>query len=105
METITSLQNERVKRIVKLQRKATARQETGLTIIEGAREIIRAIENGWKPTEIWQCDAISKGWKPRNTETASHIQCLEHVFQKITYRKNSDGIIAVGPLVGKNSAN
>ena len=45
---ITSVQNERVKRIIKLQRKASARREEGLTVIEGAREVSRAVENGWQ---------------------------------------------------------
>ncbi len=101
METITSLQNDRVKRVVKLQRKASARREAGLTVIEGAREVSRAIENGWQPTELWVCDAFSKDWK--NVSRASRLlfQCSEEVLVKISYRENPDGVLAVGPLVGK----
>jgi len=111
METITSLQNERVKRIVKLQRKASARRTEGLTVIEGMREVTRAVENGWHPAELWLCDAFSKGWKSepetfhclKNNRPvgAADFQCSEHVFSKISYRENPDGILAVGPLVGK----
>jgi len=107
MEIITSLQNERVKHIVKLQRKASARREAGLTVIEGAREVSRAIENGWQPTELW----VSKGWKSdpekfrclENSRPvgAADFQCSEEVLDKISYRENPDGVLAVGPLVGK----
>ncbi len=101
METITSLQNERVKRIVKLQRKASARREAGLTVIEGSREVFRAIENGWHPAELWVCDAFSKDWK--NVPQASRLlfQCSEEILAKISYRDNPDGVLAVGPLVGR----
>jgi len=111
METITSLQNDRVKRVVKLQRKASARREAGLTVIEGAREVSRAIENGWQPTELWVCDGFSKDWKnpprPDGHPSRGGEDCLvsfqlsERVFSKISYRENPDGILAVGPLVGK----
>jgi len=111
METITSLQNDRVKRVVKLQRKASARREAGLTVIEGAREVSRAIENGWQPTELWVCDGFSKDWKkpPRldghpsrgGEDCLVSFQLSERVFSKISYRENPDGILAVGPLVGK----
>lgn len=104
METITSLQNERVKRVVKLQRKASARREAGLTVIEGAREVSRAIENGWQPTELWVFPNLgkidgkfSKVWK----KEPEIFQTLENVFEKISYRDNPDGVLAVGPLVGK----
>ena len=107
METITSVQNERVKRIIKLQRKASARRAEGLTVIEGAREVQRAIENGWQPVELWFFSGSEKNeflfsnlWK----KEPDVFRCPENIFQKITYRENPDGILAVGPLVGKTLA-
>lgn len=114
METITSAQNERVKRIAKLQRKASARRAEGMTVIEGAREVQRAVENGWQPSELWFCDEVSKHWKSTCVaaqnfskhlkKTPEVFQTSETVFQKITYRENPDGVLAVGPLVGKTLA-
>jgi TrmH family RNA methyltransferase len=105
METITSVQNERVKRITKLQRKASARRAEGLTVIEGAREVQRAIENGWQPTELWvgiaDGPAAFQGLEKQLRCGTEVIQTSEAVFQKITYRENPDGVLAVGPLVGK----
>ena len=101
MEIITSLQNERVKRVVKLQRKASARREAGLTVIEGAREVSRAIENGWSPVELWVCEKNFQCLENNRPVGAADFQCSEEVLDKISYRENPDGILAVGPLVGK----
>lgn len=130
MELITSVQNDRVKRIAKLQRKASARRAEGLTVIEGAREVQRAIENGWQPVELWFCDEVcrsrrslpriceaslaslgSKHWKTdvwffqglENVDATppSRFQCSEEILEKISYRENPDGVLAVGPLVGR----
>lgn len=104
METITSVQNERVKRIAKLQRKASARREEGLTVIEGGREVLRAVENGWMPSELWVCGDHFHGLENADVASASRFHCSESVFEKITYRENPDGVLAVGPLVGKTLA-
>jgi TrmH family RNA methyltransferase len=100
MEPITSLQNERVKRIIKLQRKASARRTEGLTVIEGAREVSRAVENGWQPVELWCCPELGAD-KPAGED---YFQCSREVFEKMSYREGPDGILAVGPLVGKTLA-
>ncbi len=97
---ITSVQNERVKRIIRLQRKASERHAEGLTVIEGAREVSRAIENGWQPVELWFCPELG-GEKPG---AGKCFQCSRAVFEKISYREGPDGVLAVGPLVGKTLA-
>ena len=102
MEMISSLQNERVKRIVKLQRKASARRDAGLTVMEGAREVIRAIENGWQPTELWLVPSLGKtdfDFSKVCKKEPAIFHPSENVFEKITYRENPDGVLAVGPLV------
>jgi TrmH family RNA methyltransferase len=101
METITSLQNERVKRIIKLQRKASARRTEGLTVIEGAREVSRAIENGWPPLELWICPDLGNGQPRMDANGREYFLCSREVFEKISYREGPDGVLAVGPLVGK----
>jgi TrmH family RNA methyltransferase len=98
---ITSLQNERVKRIIRLQRKASARSDAGLTVIEGAREVSRAIENGWKPVELWFCPELGDSQPRMNAQEREWVTCSRAVFEKISYREGPDGVLAVGPLVGK----
>jgi TrmH family RNA methyltransferase len=106
MEEITSAQNPRVKRIVKLQRKASFRRSEGRTVIEGAREVSRAIENGWQPTELWvgSPDGLSFF---QGLDAVSQASCLlfqgsEEIFTKISYRDNPDGVLAVGPLISRS---
>lgn len=105
MEEITSAQNPRVKRIVKLQRKASFRRAEGLTVIEGEREVSRAIENGWQPTELWVGSpdglAFFQALEMKSEPPCNGFRCSENIFDKITYRDNPDGILAIGPLVGK----
>lgn len=104
---ITSLQNGRVKRIVRL-RSARARRELGLTVVEGAREVVRAVENGWQPVELWICPELG-GTLPRpdgrlSREGAGRPEvffCSGEVFRKMSYRDNPDGVLAAGPLAGK----
>lgn len=101
---ITSVQNERVKRIIRLQRKASARRAEGLTVIEGAREVSRAIENGWQPVELWFCPELGNDQPRMNANEREWVECSRTVFEKISYREGPDGVLAVGPLVGKTLA-
>lgn len=101
---ITSVQNERVKRIIRLQRKASVRRAEGLTVIEGAREVSRAIENGWRPVEIWFCPELGERQPRTNANEREWVECSRSVFEKISYREGPDGVLAVGPLVGRTLA-
>ncbi|MCF7848166.1 MAG: RNA methyltransferase [Kiritimatiellales bacterium] len=104
--TIESPQNPRVKTAVKL-RKGSVRKATGLTLVEGFREISRAAESGWKFHELYFCPElnlneggeklVSNVWK----NGAKVFQCSEIVFRKMSYRDTPDGLLALSPLVGK----
>ncbi len=56
---ITSLQNTRVKEAIKL-RDARQRQKQGRTIIDGAREILRAVQAGVQLIEVYVCDELCR---------------------------------------------
>lgn len=103
---IESLQNPRVKNAVKL-RKSKARRESGTTLVEGYREILRATESGWRFKELYICSElfIDSGSERlakeiRNSGIAT-FRCTETVFRKISYRDTPDGLMALSPLVGK----
>ena len=104
MEEISSTQNVRVKRIVKLQRKASVRRAERLTVIEGAREVSRAIENGWRPTELWVCNQDVQALEKLKGAGSACFQTSEEVFNKISYRENATGLLAVGPLISRTLA-
>ncbi len=101
---ITSLQNPRVKQVVKLS-KRPARDEAGLLLVEGYRELKRALDNGWKPAALYYCPALFLGHNEptlieRCGESGAELcECSEPVFAKMAYRDRPEGLLAVGPQV------
>lgn len=99
METISSPNNPRIKNIEKLSTKARERKEQGLFVIEGAREMSLAIAGQYTFDSVFLCPEIFE--KTDYPEVLKAIpasilyEVAETVFQKIAYRENSDGIIAL----------
>ena len=54
---ITSLQNTRVKEVIKLE-KHNEREHRRLTVVEGVRECGRALASGVVPVEVYLCEAL-----------------------------------------------
>ena len=104
VQKIASLQNPRVKQVVKLS-KRSARDESGLLLVEGYRELKRALENRWTPAALYYCPALFLGEnEPALIELcrstgAELCECSEAVFSKMAYRDRPEGLLAVGPQV------
>lgn len=93
---ITSLQNPRVKHIVKLRENKKTRKEDGVMLVEGYDEIQLAVSAGHNPqTLLTAPELASKQMDIASTET---LTVSRHVFEKMSYRKNSDGWLAVFPI-------
>lgn len=103
---ISSMQNPRVKQVVKL-RKQSERKRSGVTIIEGYREILRALENSWPAETLFYCRALFLGENEDRliedcrSRGAQVYECSENVFRKMSYRDRPDGLIALAPIVQK----
>lgn len=101
-EKITSLQNPRVKQLVRL-RERRDRDEAGLFLVEGYREVRRAMEKGIRFKEVYFSPAWFLGEnEPALLEQAraSGAQLLElskEAFAKVAYRERPDGLLAVAP--------
>lgn len=99
MECITSAQNHRIKNIHLLSTKARERKEQGLFIIEGARELSLALAGSYSFDSVYVCPGLFE--KTDYPEIIHSIpfdilyEVTEAVFQKIAYRENSDGILAL----------
>lgn len=100
MTLITSRQNPHVKQIIRL-KKRTERDETGLFLIEGYREILRATEGDITLNTLYITPEYFLG---SNEETlintikaqgAEIITCTKEVFSKFSYRDRPDGLMAV----------
>lgn len=106
---ITSVQNSRVKTVVHL-RQRSHRDENGLMIVEGYREIKRALDNQYQPVELFFCPALFQGEnEPALIERcraagAALFECSRPVFEKIGYRDRPEGLLALGPQIRRSLA-
>ncbi len=101
-ERITSLQNPRLKQLIKL-RDRRPRDEAGLFLIEGYRELKRALAAGVKPRELY----CGPDWflgenEPALIDAAQRagaqvFELSKQVFAKVSYRDRPDGLLAVAP--------
>ena len=97
MLKITSLQNGKVKEAVAL-RDRREREKTGFFLIEGYRELKRALDAGRKIETLFICPELFLGENERELiEKADGqiLSCSKEVFAKISYRDRPDGLIAI----------
>jgi len=95
MEKITSLQNQRIKDVVRLQKHAE-RAKQKVFIVEGLKEISLALEEGYilktlffNPNRGADIESLHIS---KNTEI---IEITNEVFAKIAYREDSNGLLAI----------
>jgi len=101
-EKISSLQNPRIKHLVKL-RDRRPRDEAGVFLVEGYREIRRALEKGIRLQELY----VSPDWFLGENEPslidqaelagAQIFELTKEAFAKVAYRERPDGLLAVAP--------
>lgn len=96
---IESLANEKVKLVLRLQQKR-GRKQAGQFVVEGAREIHRALLSGWQLDFLFVYSALAK----ISAEAEAVLQIVdqrklwpvsEAVFHKCAIRENQDGLLAV----------
>ena len=89
---ITSKTNPKIKNVVKLQ-KSSERREQNRIIIEGRREIERALACGFVIDTLFVCNELGAQSSDIKANVIEEVS-LE-VFEKIAYREGSDGLLAV----------
>ena len=102
---ITSLQNERVKDLVRL-RDRRHRDRTKTFLIEGFREISRAVGAGIHIETLYICPSMFLG--PNEGELISALESRgteivelgDAPFRKVSYRDRPEGLLAVAPQFG-----
>jgi TrmH family RNA methyltransferase len=97
--TLTSLANPRVKAAVRL-RDRRERETTGLTIVDGPRELGRALDAGVAVEEAFVCDALIRSDEARAVvarlaELVGLTHVSEAVIGKLAFGDRSDGVVAV----------
>lgn len=100
---LSSLQNPKIKQTVKL-RDRDERDESDLFLIEGYRELLRAIGAKRKIDTLFICPELFLGENEETliSQVASQkdvalYRCDEKVFRKISYRDRPDGLLAIAP--------
>jgi TrmH family RNA methyltransferase len=93
---ITSLQNPRVKHIVKLRDDKRQRKEDGLMLVEGYDEIQLALSAGHKPRTLLSAPELVS--RQIDGGGAESMTVSRAVFEKISYRENPDGWLALFPI-------
>ena len=98
------MQNAGVKRVVRLRRRR-ARDRERAFLIEGYRELLRAVEAGLPLESVYHCPAFYLG---SNEQALLDRACREcgaelvptddAVFAKLSYRDRPDGLLAVAPM-------
>jgi TrmH family RNA methyltransferase len=102
VEIITSLQNPRLKRLVRL-RDRRPRDEEQAFLVEGYREVRRALEKKVRLDEVY----FSPDWFLGENERtllaeaeaagAKLYELSKEAFAKVAYRERPDGLLAVAP--------
>lgn len=102
VERITSLQNPRVKQLVRL-RDRRPRDEAGVFLVEGYREIRRALEKNVALQELYYSPSWFLGEnEPALIDKAAQagaqlFELSKEAFAKVAYRERPDGLLAVAP--------
>lgn len=109
METISSLQNARIKRLVALQQKSSERRKAGVFVVEGQRELMHCITAGLTIESIYYCHEIMNAGDREDlhrsnadvdaqsllSKASSVFEVTPAVYDKIAYRGGTEGIMAV----------
>lgn len=102
---ITSRQNPRILRLVRLRERAS-REREGVFLLEGLREIERAVASGIRVTEFYFCpeqirsraaQAIAEKMQTLLPEDAC-FELSASAFEKISYRDKPEGVLAVAAM-------
>jgi TrmH family RNA methyltransferase len=104
---ITSLQNNRIKDLVKLA-KHNEREQRQVTVVEGERECLHALAAGIIPVETYICPPLlsQKGLQiadklaDLDAQHQTHLmEVTPEIFAKIAYRGDSGGLLLVIPYL------
>jgi TrmH family RNA methyltransferase len=96
MTNITSLQNPRVKYVVKLRENKEQRKRDGLMLVEGYDEIKLALSAGLQSQTIFLAPDLAN--QSMSAFGGELLTVERKVFEKISYRENPDGWLAIFPI-------
>jgi TrmH family RNA methyltransferase len=93
---IISLQNQKIKYIVKLREDKRQRQKDGVMLVEGYDELALALSSGLKPESLLTAPELVS--RSIDIPSADVTTVTRAVFEKISYRDNPDGWLGIFPI-------
>lgn len=90
---IESLQNPKIKNLLKLQEKSRERKKQGLFVVEGIQENQLAMDAGYVPIEFFICSDIF--FHSLDITIFVHHEVSKSLYEKIAYRGTTGGIIGI----------
>jgi TrmH family RNA methyltransferase len=95
-EKISSLQNPKIKNIVRLQ-KASERKKQQLFVVEGLKEIKHVVSCGYELHSLFFCPDIAPEGLPESLipKVPQTFEVSSEVFSKIAYRETTGGMVAL----------
>jgi len=101
-EIITSSRNPKILNLLALQSKSRERKKQECMIIEGFREISRAVVSGIRIRELYYCREFDLADQLSSLLSGSAgfqlIPVSKEVYSKLAYRESSDGMIAIADI-------
>jgi TrmH family RNA methyltransferase len=99
-EVVTSVHNPRLRAAERL-RRAPERRDTGLILVDGVREIARAVRAGAAPVEAWVSDDLDPDSEARaaldalKAARAPIVRAAPRVLDRLAFGDRSEGIVLV----------
>jgi TrmH family RNA methyltransferase len=91
--TITSLHNPKIKDLLLLCEKSKERRERGLFVVEGVREVTRALAAGYEAETVFVCESYLS--EPLAVEPDKVFAVSPEVYERIAYRGGTEGVVAI----------
>lgn len=101
LKKITSVQNKEIKRLLQLQEKSRNRRKENVFIVEGQRETGLAVKGKYESLQLYYCpdlidfQEVLELARSGSEEPAEIIEINKEVYEKLAYRSNTEGLIAV----------
>lgn len=93
VEQITSLQNQKVKRLLALQQKSSERRQAGLFVVEGRQEVEHCLAAGYELDTVFWCEELG----PLPAMACENVKIFgvsRPVYEKVAYRGSTEGVMA-----------
>lgn len=98
MMEITSTANSKIKDVAKIVKDNKKRQKEKLVVVDGKREIEEALRSGWLIEDFFCCFDFLKNGESFDSfidKSKNSYNLSKKVFEKISYKKNPDGYLAI----------